>query len=335
MEKVLTISIAAYNVEKYIRKALDSLVDESIIDDLEIFVVDDGGTDKTLDIAEEYAKRYPQSVFLVHKDNGGYGSTINTSIELATGKYFKQLDGDDWYDTENLKDLVKILKMVSVDCVLTQVTKYNDITKETLFDNNYSYVNEGVITLEQSGIKDQFLMHASAFSTKILKKMPSRLTEHCFYTDTEYCIFPVPYINTVYVFHKTIYIYRTGVEGQSMNADSIAKHYKEQEYVFWRLFDVYNMVSENKRINKELIGYTLEKKMEQYYRFLCILPITGFVKKEIARFTQEAMGKCPEIVEQAKKSSKFVKILIDSHFATYPFLAWWMKRKWRKDGRLV
>lgn len=76
-EKVATISIAAYNMEKHIRKTLDSLLDERVIDDLEVLVVDDGGTDRTLEIANEYAATYPNSIFPIHKENGGYGSVLN------------------------------------------------------------------------------------------------------------------------------------------------------------------------------------------------------------------------------------------------------------------
>ena len=84
--KLLTISIAAYNVEAFIEQALSSVCVPEIIDRLEIFVVDDGGTDGTLDIARRFAERYPASVFLVHKENGGYGSTVNYSLAHATGK---------------------------------------------------------------------------------------------------------------------------------------------------------------------------------------------------------------------------------------------------------
>ena len=107
MEKILTVSIAAYNVQNYIKKTLDSLL-VGKIDDLEILVEDDGGTDNTINIVKEYEKKYPNVVKLIHKENGGYGSTINKSIEIASGRYFKQLDGDDWYDSENFTDFLNI-----------------------------------------------------------------------------------------------------------------------------------------------------------------------------------------------------------------------------------
>ena len=100
MGKLLTISIAAYNVEKFIKKTLDSLIVDS--DELEVLIVNDGSKDETLKIAKEYEIKYPNIFRAIDKENGGYGSTINTGIIEATGKFFKQLDGDDWFETESI-----------------------------------------------------------------------------------------------------------------------------------------------------------------------------------------------------------------------------------------
>ena len=121
MEKILTISVAAYQVEKYIEKNLKSLINSNVIDFLEIFVIDDGGKDSTIDIAEKYQKIYPDSIKIVRKENGGYGSTVNYSIFHATGKYFKLLDGDDWFNTKGLIHLVDYLKNCRSDIVITPV----------------------------------------------------------------------------------------------------------------------------------------------------------------------------------------------------------------------
>lgn len=90
--KLLTISIAAYNVEKYLEKALTSMVcSPTAMEKLEVIIEDDGSTDGTLSIAKKYEKLYPDVYRAIYKENGGYGSTINNSIVLAQGKYFKQL----------------------------------------------------------------------------------------------------------------------------------------------------------------------------------------------------------------------------------------------------
>jgi glycosyltransferase involved in cell wall biosynthesis len=96
--KILTVSVSAYNVENYIDEALSKfLVLGDMLNDIEILIIDDGGTDRTKDIALMYAQKYPETYKFIHKQNGGWGSTVNTGIRLASGKYFKQLDGDDYF----------------------------------------------------------------------------------------------------------------------------------------------------------------------------------------------------------------------------------------------
>ena len=90
MNKVLTISIAAYNVEEYLAETLDScIVHPNLQSYLEVLIVDDGSTDGTLEIAQEYEKEYPEVFHVISKENGGYGSTINAALKIATGKYQK------------------------------------------------------------------------------------------------------------------------------------------------------------------------------------------------------------------------------------------------------
>ena len=104
-EKVLTISIAAYNVEKYLDNTLNSLICNKM-DKLEVIIQNDGSKDSTCEVAKKYVEKYPNVFILNDKKNGGYGSTINASLKMAKGKYFKQLDGDDWFDTSNLDSFI-------------------------------------------------------------------------------------------------------------------------------------------------------------------------------------------------------------------------------------
>ena len=120
MEKILSVSIASYNVEKFIRKALDSCCVPEIMDRLEVLVVNDGSTDSTLEIAREYEEKYPQTFRVIDKKNGGYGSTVNASIKAATGKYFRLLDGDDWFDRDGLVNFIEELTAAEEDMIVAQ-----------------------------------------------------------------------------------------------------------------------------------------------------------------------------------------------------------------------
>ena len=65
MKKILTILIPVYNTEKYIKRCLDSLIDESIIDNIEILIVSDGSKDNSILIAKDYEKKYPNSIKII------------------------------------------------------------------------------------------------------------------------------------------------------------------------------------------------------------------------------------------------------------------------------
>ena len=100
MQKLLTVVIPAYNTENYLEQCLNSLLQTKYRKETEIIVVDDGSTDSTGKIADRIAQQYPDIMNVIHKENGGHGSTINVGIQRAKGTYFKVLDSDDWFDIE-------------------------------------------------------------------------------------------------------------------------------------------------------------------------------------------------------------------------------------------
>lgn len=124
--KVLTISVASYNTEKYIRKTMDSFIVPEIMDKMEVLIINDGSSDNTLEIAREYENKYPDTFRAIDKQNGGYGSTINKAIEIARGRYIKTIDGDDWVDKEGLISLIRFLEHTTADVVITNFARVND-----------------------------------------------------------------------------------------------------------------------------------------------------------------------------------------------------------------
>ena len=105
--KYITFTIPCYNSENYMRRCVDSLLVGG--EDVEILIIDDGSSDRTGAIADEYEMLYPNIVKAVHKPNGGHGSGVNKGLELAHGLYYKVVDSDDWFDHDAyLKMLDKI-----------------------------------------------------------------------------------------------------------------------------------------------------------------------------------------------------------------------------------
>ena len=121
MQKVLSVSVAAYNVEKFIEQCLDSCMEfkaavdsgvvitakrggrvEHVEADKIVIVTDDGSKDRTSEIVSAYEKKYPGTFRLISQKNAGPGSTVNSGIKHATGKYFRMVDGDDWVNTAQM-----------------------------------------------------------------------------------------------------------------------------------------------------------------------------------------------------------------------------------------
>lgn len=133
MEKILSISVAAYNVASTLKETIDPFIESGVLDQLDIMIVDDGSKDDTAKIAQEYADNYPSSIRLISKENGGWGSTVNTGIRLAQGKYFRQVDGDDHYNAENMPAYIDALRNSDADMVITPYITYDDSTGEVVF----------------------------------------------------------------------------------------------------------------------------------------------------------------------------------------------------------
>ena len=93
MDKLLTVVIPAYNIEKYEEQCLSSFVKPKALPEIEVLVVNDGSSDRTMEIAEKYVQKYPDIFRVINKENGGHGSTINRGIEEARGTYSRLWTG--------------------------------------------------------------------------------------------------------------------------------------------------------------------------------------------------------------------------------------------------
>lgn len=319
MEKLLTVSVAAYNVADFIRGTLDSVVYPDCIDAIEILVVDDGGTDETLSIVKEYEEKYPNSVFGVHKENGGYGSVINTSIRRATGKYFKQLDGDDWFETENLPAFLELLRNIDADYVVTPMRMVNEADGSVVVRDYFETIPQGTYPFDEMDFQKISPMHCSCFRTKLLQEHDITITEHCFYTDVELVNRPVPYLDSICIFHKPIYVYRVGREGQSVSKTGIRKHYKEHEKVFWNLLEIYNTFPADKTAKRQFLRQRLVKETAAQMKYYCYLEHGKGPHNELKSFGSRLKQEAPEILEASILYSRFVKLMVKSNYLAYHF----------------
>ena len=121
--KISVIS-AVYNLEKYLPRCLDSLVNQTL-QDIEIICVDDGSTDSAPKIIDEYAQKYPQKVKSFHKQNGGEFTTRNYGLERATGEYVTFIDTDDYVEPNWAEKLYNAAKENDADLAVCAFERIN------------------------------------------------------------------------------------------------------------------------------------------------------------------------------------------------------------------
>lgn len=113
---LISVIIPVYNVEAYLPRCLDSVL-QNDTDDCELLLVDDGATDRSGQICDEYASRNPALIRVIHQANGGLGAARNTGIEAAVGEWFLFLDSDDTVAPETLSLLKQAAKTPGVQAV--------------------------------------------------------------------------------------------------------------------------------------------------------------------------------------------------------------------------
>lgn len=238
--KRLSFVIPAYNSEKYLEKCLSSMLEPSVLEDLEIIVVNDGSTDATEKIALRFCGRYPGTVRLITQKNLGHGGALNTGCAAAQGKYLKVVDADDWVERKNLPALIKALETCDSDVVLTHYRTVNITTGEDKAWRCYPEAFGKAMTLadvmNRWGDFDRALtFHGIAYRRDFYQKMGLSLSEHIFYEDHEFATFPCCHAETVTPLDMFVYVYRIGDVNQSVSDANQLRRISHVEAVLNRL----------------------------------------------------------------------------------------------------
>ena len=222
--KLLSVGIPCYNSMAYMDKAIDSVL--VCREDVEIIIVNDGSKDETDRIGKEYADKYPDCIKYVYQENGGHGQAVNTGLANATGRYYKVLDSDDWFDGESLKKVIAQLKEFEVsntelDMLIVNYV-YDKPSENKQVPIHYTNVlpQNRVFTWDEVGNfqpQQNILMHSVIYRTQMLRDCKLVLPKHTFYVDNLFVYQPLPSIKSMYYLNVDLYHYFIGRIDQSVN----------------------------------------------------------------------------------------------------------------------
>lgn len=227
MEKILSIIIPTYNMEKYLDKCLTSLIINNLklMNLLEVLVIIDGAKDRSSEIAHTYQKKFPNTFYVIDKENGNYGSCINRGLRECSGKYIKVLDADDSFNTNNFEKFVSLLINIDVDLVISDFVYKNEFDEDGSLRNRHLETGK-VLSFEE--VADNFnkcliSMHELTYNRKVFEGLNYHQTEGISYTDLEWCFSPMINVKTIFYFNLVVYRYLIGREGQTVDPAILVK----------------------------------------------------------------------------------------------------------------
>lgn len=331
--KLLTITVPCYNSEKYMRKCLDSLVIGG--DEVEILIVNDGSTDQTQAIGEEYMSKYPGIVRIIKKENGGHGSAVNMGIEQADGMYIKIVDSDDWVKQSAYMEILNTLRQFAEQDFIVDMLVSNFVYEKVgekhhkVMAYRHALPVNTVFTWDEVKHfnKGQYiLMHSVIFKTQLLRDCGLKLPEHTFYVDNLYIFQPLPWVQNIYYLDVNFYRYFIGREDQSVNEAVMIKRIDQQIKVNKLMVDFFAHKGPD-TINKRLRAYM--------YNYLSIITTVSSILL-IRSNTPESLSKKKALWQYIKeKDHKIYRKLRHSILGVSMNLPGKLGRRFSVDGYKV
>lgn len=244
MKKIITFIIPSYNVEHCLDKCLRSFLELSVLDRMEILIINDGSTDGTEKAALPYIKKYPSSYQIISKANGGHGSAINAGSLAAKGQYFKVIDADDWVVTSHLPEFVRRLEQCQADMVLTPFHFINcrdGSRREQSSGVPVSCSLDMETIVKNWGIYEQCsVFHGITYRTDFYKREFHLLPKHVFYEDQEYSTIPACLAQKIEYWDLPIYQYMVGNTEQSVSFFNQAQRIGHIDRIAKNILSYYN-----------------------------------------------------------------------------------------------
>lgn len=261
-EKLLTVTVPCYNSQNYMKNCIESLLVGG--ERVEIIIINDGSSDDTGKIADEYKEKYPEIVRVVHQENGGHGEGINQGVKYATGKYFKVVDSDDKVSDDFPAFLDALERCENEGGVDLAVTNYYYVHTDGVGDRSIDYssvlpknrIFEWKDT-KRFRVHQMLTIHSCTFKTELLKSWHEPLPKKVFYEDNLMICKCLPRVRKMYYFPSDLYRYWIGRPDQSVQENVMMKRYTHQILVTEQSFVACDLDNINEPMLKKYLKHEL------------------------------------------------------------------------------
>lgn len=224
MDRLLSIVIPVYNVERYLEKCLHSVV-EQLDETIEVIIVNDGSPDNSAAIIEKYREAYPSNIVVVNQKNQGLSMARNNGLERSCGEYVWFVDSDDW------------LKGDAIARVKSEIATYPDVDVFSSFLAEYYEKDESIVERKYSG---DIIMSGTEYLKRMLPQgaSPRFIYKHCFLSKNELRFVPgllhedaiwgymmLYKAQSVKIIESPVYVYRIRLSDSIMSSIHIKSAY--------------------------------------------------------------------------------------------------------------
>ncbi len=241
-QPIISVIMPVYNVARYLEESLESVLNQSL-KEIEVICVDDGSTDDSGDILDKYALR-DSRIVVIHKNNTGYGNSMNIGIGHALGDYIAILEPDDIMRKDMLKDLYALAVKFDVDFVKSnyaalygekggyhispvKIIYYENLYEKVLYRNEIQYLYDGWIAHWTAIYKKSFLQK---------NKIVFHETPGASYQDTGFWFQTLFYAEKIYLTNNDYYCYRQDNPNSSIhNKEKVYCICEEYDFIFEQL----------------------------------------------------------------------------------------------------
>ena len=274
----VSIIVPIYNAEKSVARCIDSILSQEYTD-FELILCDDGSTDKSGQIIDEYREK-DERIRVLHKENTGVSDTRNQGIAVAKGKYIQFLDADDWITVDATKLLVRTMKEGGCDLVISDF--YRVIGERISHKGDIDA--DGILTQEE--FAEYMMVNPADFYYGVLwnKLYKREIIEKYHLESVSWCedfLFNLEYLlhtKRIAALQVPIYYYMKTEGSLATQGINLSKTIKMKISVFEYYNDFYKHVYEEEDYEKRRLGV---------YRFLIDTATDGFVMPQIFRKTKK------------------------------------------------
>lgn len=323
MENILiSVIIPVYNVEKYLEKCMDSVIDQRLGEyhnKIEIILVNDGSTDNSLSIIKEYASK-DSRIKVIDKQNGGLSDARNVALDRAVGTYIMFLDSDDWWDKDCLNTIInKINTSSDLDVIIGGYKRINRQGEEySLGSLDFNYINNGTKTdvikymLEKSPIP-LFGVWKYVIKKDVIDRYHIRFIKGMLCEDMDFTMQILLHSQKYGAIKDNFYCYRCEREGSIMNTFSI----KRAE----------DMLKNINKWEKELLHYEQGEELRVAFcnkcsedfvnQFYDIIMLKGLQKRQLRDLLANNMMFITDTTNDSMKELRILLRLVNTQTTLY------------------